>query len=690
MSGLFYLAHRKPQLSTVVDDTSSGDARSQLARARGLIQTGHFAEAERLTSEILGLSLDSANQRDALYMLAVSQRYRDKHQKALATLNQLHDIAPEYARGHQERGHSCLAGNDLSEAMTAYENAVQLNPALLASWKALVNLYQVSENLEASKLAYLQAEELAKLPPELLAVTSLLHEGEIYKAEQLCRQFLAGHKHHIEAMRLLAEVGVRLEVLDDAEFLLESCAEFAPEYQRARVDYVNVLLRRQKFEKARNQATFLLERDPHNLSYKSLLASATSGLGKAQEAIRLYDEVLVESPQQNKVLVMRGHSQKADSDFDGAIDSYRKAYEVEPNYGDAFWSLANTKVYNFTDDEITHMREHEAADDIALDDRIHMSFALGKAYEDREAFAASFEYYAKGNELKHESVRHKAARLAARVDAQIEVCTRELFDRQGGHGCGAADPIFIVGLPRAGSTLLEQILASHSMVDGTMELPNILSLANRLRGRDNESSAEGPNYPKVLAELDASFFTRFGEQYISDTQVYRAGAPHFIDKMPNNFFHIGLINLILPNAKIIDARRHPMACCFSGFKQLFGDGQEFSYGLTELGNYYRKYVELMDHWDQVLPGFVHLVQHEDVVDDLETEVRKLLEFCGLPFEVACLEFHKTERSVRTPSSEQVRQPIYKSGLDQWRNYFGYLEPLRLALGESIMARYPVD
>ena len=270
-----------------------------------------------------------------------------------------------------------------------------------------------------------------------------------------------------------------------------------------------------------------------------------------------------------------------------------------------------------------------------------------------------------------------------RIDSQIEVCTADLFRARAGVGCPGTDPIFVVGLPRAGSTLIEQILASHSQVDGTMELHNILSLAKRLRGRDDADGGT-PRYPGVLRELDLDYFRRFGEQYLADTQAYRGDAPRFIDKMPNNFFHVGLIRLILPNAKVIDARRHPLACCFSGFKQLFGEGQEFSYGLKEIGNYYRQYVKLMDHWDAVLPGFVLRVQHEDVVDDLEGQVRRLLDFCGLEFEAACLDYHLTERSIRTPSSEQVRQPIYRSGLDQWRNFEPWLGPLKEALGAEFV------
>ena len=321
-------------------------------------------------------------------------------------------------------------------------------------------------------------------------------------------------------------------------------------------------------------------------------------------------------------------------------------------------------------------------------DRIQICFALGKALEDAGDYDEAFAFYSRGNQLKLPTTHFDTQQLAKRIDAQIEVCTPALFSQKANTGFGAPDPIFIVGLPRAGSTLLEQILASHSQVDGTMELHNILDLAKRLRGRDQPEQGE-PRYPRIVSELEDSLFQQFGEQFIEQTQVYRSNAPFFIDKMPNNFFHIGLIKLILPNAKVIDARRHPMACCFSGFKQLWGEGQEFSYGLEEIGTYYRQYVKLMKHWDAALPGFVLRVQHEDVVDNLESQVRRLLDFCGLPFESACLDFHKTDRTVRTPSAEQVRQPIYRSGLDQWCNFEHHLDPLKRALGEELLEAYDI-
>jgi hypothetical protein len=335
------------------------------------------------------------------------------------------------------------------------------------------------------------------------------------------------------------------------------------------------------------------------------------------------------------------------------------------------------------------MQALEGTEEIGDLDRIQICFALGKAFEDRKKYVDSFKYYERGNSLKLPSTFYDPEQLHKRVDAQISICTRQFFEERPSAGTPAADPIFIVGLPRAGSTLLEQILASHSMVDGTMELHNILDLAKRLRGRDADRN-DMPRYPRIMEELDLGLFRQFGDQFIDQTRVFRDGAPYFIDKMPNNFFHIGLIKLILPNAKVIDARRNPMACCFSGYKQLFGEGQEFSYGLSQVGDYYREYVRLMDHWDEVLPGFVLRVQHEGVIDDLETQVRRILDFCGLEFEESCVEFHKTKRTVRTPSAEQVRQPINTSGVDQWRNFEEYLDPLKRALGPELLNTFGID
>jgi tetratricopeptide (TPR) repeat protein len=599
---------------------------------------------------------------------------------------------PGFGRAWQERGHAQLKLEQRSAARHSFEEALRLNPALPGAWKALVRLYRKAGQDKHYQAAQEQLDRLNRLPRELLSVTSMIHEGKLYKAERLCRHFLQKNPHHVEAMRLLARIANELEVLTEAEFLLESCLEFAPDYDQARYDYANLLLKMQKFERAHEQCQMLLDRHSQNLAFRALLANAAAGIGDHHNAIELFDEVLDKSPRQNQLYVMRGHAQKTVGEPELAIESYRKAYRVKPGYGDAYWSLANLKNYRFSDRELTDMEHHEASADTSLEDRIHLCFALGKALEDREDFARSFEYYARGNRLKKQSVQHKPTHLNIRTSAQIEVCTRELFESKAQVGCEAPDPIFIVGLPRAGSTLLEQILASHSRVTGTYELPHIIALAHRLRGSSRliEKKGDTPRYPQILAELDDDYFRRFGEQFLDDTRLYRHGYDYFIDKNPNNFFHVGLIRLMFPNASVIDARRHSMSCCFSGFKQLFGQGQGFSYGLRSIGNYYREYVQLMDHWDRVLPGYVLRVQYEDVVADLESQVRRLLDFCGLEFEQACLDFHKTERSVRTPSSEQVRQPIYRSGLEQWRHFEPWLGPLKEALGPDVRRRCGIE
>lgn len=333
------------------------------------------------------------------------------------------------------------------------------------------------------------------------------------------------------------------------------------------------------------------------------------------------------------------------------------------------------------------MKSWEADAATVVEDRAHLCFALGKHFEDIEGYAESADFYQRGNALRKSQTRYDAEEMTHRLALQKQICTDSLFRKHQGSGHDATDPIFIVGLPRAGSTLLEQILASHSQIDGTLELPNIPSLAFRLAGR--RKTDEEPLYPAVLHNLTPEQLKQMGKDFIEDTRIHREQAPFFIDKMPNNFRHIGLIQLMLPNARIIDARRHPMACCFSGYKQLFATGQEFTYGLEEIGTYYKDYIDLMDHWDNVLPGKVLRVQYEDVVADLDNEVRRMLDYCGLPFEEACLNFHKTERSVRTPSSEQVRQSIYTSGLEQWRHFEPWLGPLKAALGPAL-DRYPID
>lgn len=658
------------------------DIETALREVRGALQSGRLADAAAGCWKILESAPDSL---DALYSLAVAQRMQRDHPAALSTLARLIDLNPNYGRAWQERGHCLRDLGRTEEALFAYQRAVGHNGALAASWRQLSELHGAAGRTTQAEFALRQFQYLSGLPPELQSVASMLQEGKLARAEQLCRAFLQHNGHHVEGMRLLADIGMKFNAYDEAEFLLESCKVLEPDNVSAHFDYVKVLRKRQKLEQALAEAAELRGKEPGNPEFEMLYANENLSVGNFDTALETYETLLREMPGNPGVNLTYGHALKTVGRQDDAITVYRRAYDARPDYGDAYWSLANLKTYRFEDGEIEQMRRFEDLPTTALEDRYHLCFALGKALEDRGSYDDSFSYYERGNRLKRDELGYTPERLSNEMQFQREHFGPELLERFKGAGSQAPDPIFIVGLPRAGSTLLEQILASHSQVEGTMELPNILTLANKLERR--RASGEGPVYPANLAELSAEELTQFGEEYLRDTRIYRkAATPFFIDKMPNNFRHIGLIKLILPNAKIVDARRSAMGCCFSGFKQLFAEGQEFTYGLREVGTYYRDYVQLMDHWDRTLPGQVLLTRYEEVVADLETQVRRLLDFCGLPFEQACLDFHQTERAVRTASSEQVRQPIFKSGVDQWENFSGHLDPLRAVLGPELVAR----
>ncbi|MFU8817091.1 MAG: sulfotransferase [Pseudomonadales bacterium] len=655
-----------------------------LTRATDLMAAGQFAAAVTQVDDLLDREPDNG---DALYLRAACLRYLHQPQRALETLERLLELEPEHARAYQERGHTLLLLNRPEAAQQAYRQAVTLNPGLLASWKTLEGLGQRAGDMALANEAGSQRLHLQRLPKPLLSVTSMMHEGRLYKAEQLCRSFLREHPQDVEGMRLLAALGVKNGILDDAEFLLESALEFAPTHKLARLDYVNVLYRRQKFQQSLEQATALLDSHPDDPIVESAYANQRTAVGDYHGALAIYQRLTQRLPGSPTLHLTHGHTLKTVGRLDDAIAAYRRAYGARGDFGDAYWSLANLKTYRFTGTEVTAMTRRAVAPATGLEDRIHFCFALGKHYEDAEDYAGSFDHYQRGNQLRKAQLSYSADKTSQRFALQRATCTAELFRRRTGSGCGDSDPIFIVGLPRAGSTLLEQILASHSLVDGTMELQNITAIAQTLDGRRRVD--EPARYPAKLGELTAEQLEALGRRYLDETRIHRQGAPRFIDKLPNNFVHIGLIQLILPNATIIDARRHPMGCCFSNFKQLFASGQEYTYGLEEIGRYYRDYVELMDHWDAVLPGKVLRVHYEDVVADLEGQVRRLLDHCGLPFEDACMRFHETERSVRTPSSEQVRQPIYRSGIEQWRHFEGFLDPLEQALG-PVLERYPIS
>jgi tetratricopeptide (TPR) repeat protein len=658
--------------------TPTSPVEAEVQRIRALIEGQQFGAALDAAES---LALTVPENRDMLYMTAVSLRYLNRIPEALAVLERLQRLHPGFSRLYQERGNCFVALRDAPRAIDAFLIAVNLNPALPASWRTLQTLYRMTRQADNAQMAAGHVAALERLPVEIVTATALFSDGELAPAEAMTRAYLLKHGNHIEGMRLLARIGLAHDVLDDADILLEAVLELAPDYRAARFDYAIALLRRHKHSQAVAELETLLQLDPANRVYRTSYATANVGLGEHERALALYRELLVDAPpgaHAGELHLSVAHSLKALGRQQEAIDAYRAAAAARPRYGDAYWSLANLKTYRFPADEISRMRADEAADGTTLVDRFHLCFALGKAFEDRGDYAESFRYYERGNALKKSQTRYRPEPVERNTRLQKSICTREFFAARQTVGSQDPSPIFVVGLPRSGSTLLEQILASHSKVEGTMELADIPRMVLELQGREAED--DNPRYPRVLEELTPDDFLRLGEKYIADTRVYRTDKPLFIDKMPNNFRHIGLIHLILPNAKIIDARRNALACCFSNFKQLFASGQDFTYGLEDIGRYYRTYVELMAHWDSVLPGKILRVEHEAVVEDLEANVRRILEFCGLDFEPQCVEFYKTERSIRTASSEQVRQPIFKEGIDQWRNFEPWLGPLKEALG----------
>jgi tetratricopeptide (TPR) repeat protein len=486
-------------------------------------------------------------------------------------------------------------------------------------------------------------------------------------------------------MRLLGRVCIARGLRDDAELLLEAVVQRAPGYRAARADYARALLDQHKYVRSRQEIQQLLELDPGNRAYLRQYAEACIRLGDYEPGISLFRRLLGDARPGREsaelhlwiALALRAQWHRTE-----AIQGYRTAIAAWPDSGEAWWSLANLKTYRFSADDVARMRTVEAAPATALVDRCHLCFALGKALEDQARYEESWAFYERGNALKHAEVRYLTRPAETHVRLTKRVCIREFFETRRGWGAADADPIFILGLTRSGSTLIEQILASHSQVEGTQELADIQRIVMTLRGRPTDP--ENPRYPGVLAELGPQDFRSFGERFMADTRIYRrTQRPFFIDKLPDNFRDIGLIHLMLPNAKIIDARREPMACCFGNLKQLFSGGQEFSYSIGDIAHYYRNYLEFMRHWNEALPKRILTVQHEDMVENLEGSVRRILDFCGLRFERACLEFHKTPRNVRTASSEQVRQPISRESVDQWRNYEPWLGPLKDGLGDAL-------
>jgi tetratricopeptide (TPR) repeat protein len=570
-------------------------------------------------------------------------------------------------------------------ALASLRRAVALKADQPDAWRALGDHYTALDMKLAADEAYAQSIRYSTRDPRLMSAAQALVENRVPEAEAELREHLKRHPTDVAAIRMLAEVAARLGRYADAETLLARCLELAPGFLGARHNYATILHRQGKSEAALAEADRILAEEPRNPGFRNLRAAILARIGEYAESIAEYQAVLAEYPQQPKVWMSMGHALKTAGRNAESIEAYRRCIALAPHVGEAYWSLANLKTFRFTDDEVVTMRAQLARPDLSDEDRFHFEFSLAKALEDAGGYEESFAHYVQGNRLRRAMIRYDADENHAHVERSKKLFTRQFFAERAGWGAPATDPIFVVGLPRSGSTLIEQILASHSQVEGTMELPDVAILARQVGQRTSRGDTA---YPRALGKFSAQELAGFGERYVQQTRIQRkAGTPFFIDKMPNNFMHVGFIHLMLPNARIVDARRHPLGCCLSGFKQHFARGQNFTYDLGEIGRYYRDYVELMAHFDDVLPGRVHRVLYENMIEDTEGEVRRLLEYCGLPFEAGVLRFHENQRAVRTASSEQVRRPINREGMDQWRHFEPWLQPLETALGE-VLSAYP--
>ena len=503
-----------------------------------------------------------------------------------------------------------------------------------------------------------------------------LNENRLDVAERLLKPHLKEDPFDVRAIRMLAELAARIGRWRDAENLLRRAVELAPGWAAAKANLALVLGRMGRPTEAMELLDDIFALEPDEVGHWNLKAATLGRLGDFDEAIRMYESVIERAPRQPRVWLSYGHMLKTVGRQAEGITAYRKAIEIKPTLGEAWWSLANLKTVKFDEADIAAMEKALLARDLTDEDRFHLDFALGKAMHDAGRPDEAFAHYSKANSLRLESQPYKPDEISRTVDRCIERFTADAFAERSG-GSEARDPIFIVGMPRAGSTLVEQILSSHSLVEGTSELPYLPIIAHK----------PGP-YPKAALDASADERRALGEEYLKQAGVQRrTDRPFFIDKLPNNWLYVPFIQLVLPNARIIDARRHPLGCCFSNFRQHFARGQAFTYDLEHVGRYYADYVRLMAHIDAVLPGRVHRVIYERMVDDTEAEVRGLLDYCGLDFEPQVLEFYKTERAVRTASSEQVRRPIYRDATEEWQRYEAHLSPLKEALGE-VLATYP--
>ena len=651
-------------------------------RALGFLRSGDAVLASELCRSALSDYPSDAKIRCLLGTALVQQR---EFKEAEKQLRQVIAMFPEIPKAHRELGNALLGQGRGADAIECFERVVELTPENgIAHFDLSIAFSKLGRDKEAQQ-ALEQSFRLQPERKELLKAAEHLRAGRLKEAQMIYRAVLDRDPGNVSAMRLLGSVATEMGRYRLAVRQLRKAVKMAPEYFRAWTDLARALMELEEFEESHEVLERAIRLEPE-LSYpRMLLGNLLTKAGRYEEAVEAFKVALEKQPDHGGSLAGLGHALKTIGRQDEAVARYRDCIQAYPGFGEAYWSLANLKTFRFTDAEVATMEKHVDNEKLLEETRICFSCALGKAHEDRQDYDRAFAYYEQGNSMRRMNESYDPVQTEVVHDRIIKTITPAFLKDNAGNGDPDSSPIFIVGLPRSGSTLIEQILASHSQVDGTHELPDLARVIRTI----NQQRLQGASYPEALKHYDADRLADLGRQYLDSTQRHRSGKPFFTDKMPNNFASIGLLQLILPNAKVINACRHPMDSCMGSYKQLFFKGQSFTYDLVELGEFYLQYRRMMDYWHSILPGRVLDVHYEDMVTDQESQTRRLLEYCKLPWEEGCVRFYETERAVNTASSEQVRQPIYSRSINSWRKFEAHLAPLIEVL-EPLLKELPED
>ncbi len=663
-----------------MDSSDANQLRDTFGKIVGCIQQGKPAEAEALAQQILR---DHPNEPNILRVLGVALMRQGKFEAASKHLSTSVKIAPELAGGHEQYGLALATLGRLNEAEESLQTALRLDPNSESVHSKLARLQAMQGKDEESRKTRDRTLELNPHWQKMQEAMQLQADDKHDEARQLVKKVLREDPDNVNALNLMGGICMTQDAFNDAEAFLRKAVGLAPDFAVAWSVLSASLKEQGNFEEAIEALEKALSLDPKNADGHCSLGNLLMAWGKEERALVSFDRALAIKPDLASALLSKGHVLKTMGDLDDAIRAYRASAKARPDLGEIYWSLANLKTFRFDPDEVDCMQTQLDSGKLTDMSELHFCYSLGKYFEDQKDYPKAFEYYTQGGAIKRKSVIFDPVEYVNQSDKIIEMFTPEFFEKRASFGYSDPAPILIVGLPRSGSTLIEQILSSHSQVDGTAELSDLMILGNKT----GQNRFDKLKFPESLVDIDADNIEDLGKEYIERTFHHRQGAPYFTDKMPNNFPHIGFLHLILPNAKVIDARRHPLDSCFGTFKQLFAKGQPFSYDLFEIGHYYKSYIRLMEHWDHVLPGKVLRVQYEDNVADQENQARRMIEHCGLKWEDQVLRFYETERAVKTASSEQVRQPIYNKSVNSWKRYETELEDLILVL-EDVLVKLP--